>query len=231
MISILRARCQMHFCLCTQGMAGAVTEVLAMTSFVYLVLPEISPGVGILLLCGVFFFQICVDIVKTPNSYCGQNTTISCGRGQRNGYDAIHRQKATSSFWSKVWGFFEKTFRVLLANRIAKVVALLLQIVGMFGFIGLWIGMTKDKHYDMVRPMVGYPLVVFALSVIWSNFFQEKIAGAEDKYNKTRVVTARFKSSKFDIRRPKQSLYINKVWSNLDYAYSRLSKLYTQRKL
>ena len=173
-----------------QGMAGAVVEVFAMTIFVYLVLPEISPGVGILLLCGVFFIQICIDIVKTPNWYCGQGT---CMLTHRNEYNELSRQRSTGGLsWAKVYGRVEKVVKVLLANRIAKVVALIVQIIGMFGFIGLWVGMTKSMHYDMVRPMVGFPLIILALSFIWSNFFQEKIAEAD----KHKDVTARFKSSK-----------------------------------
>lgn len=176
-------------------MAGAVVEVFAMTIFVYLVLPEISPGVGILLLCGVFFFQICVDIVKTPKWYCGQGT---CMLTHRNEYNELPRQRSTGGLsWAKVYRRAEKVVRVLLANRIAKVVALIVQIIGMFGFIGLWVGMTKSMHYDMVRPMVGYPLIILALSFIWSNFFQEKIAEADkDRERRSKDVTARFKSSK-----------------------------------
>ena len=174
-----------------------------MTTFVYLVLPEVSPGVGILLLCGVFFFQICIDIVKTPNWYWGQGQGCCARAGERNGYDALplgNRQNLTSCNWETWWTIFRYfvcIVQVLFENKIAKAVALLLQLVGIFGFIGMWVVNVQHLSYNMVRPMVGYPLAIFVLSVIWSNFYQEKIADAHNprRNQENQDITARFKSS------------------------------------
>ena len=164
-----------------------------MTIFVYLVLPELSPGVGILLLCGVFVFQICVDLVRTPNKFWGQNYGCCCRDTERNGYDTIALPRVRK--W-KIIGYFVCFVQVMLENKITKFFALLLQIGGIFGFIAIWVFHTKSLGYNMLRPMIAYPLVAFVLSFVWSNFFQDKIA--EVHKNKTKEgVTARFKSSKF----------------------------------
>ena len=182
---------------CTiQGIVGSIVEVFAITIFVYLVLPEISPGVGIMLLCGVFFFQIVVDIFKTPNWFCGQNR-CSCFNTERNGYDHItghHNFNLKTIKWAKVFEYFVRCVQVLLENKVTKVLALLLQILGIIGFISLWVSKMKGHGYDMIRPMVGFPLVILVLSFIWTNWFQEKIAEPHTQMNN---VTARFKSSKY----------------------------------
>ena len=165
-----------------------------MTVFVYLVLPELSPGAGILLLCGVFVFQICVDLVKTPNKFWGQNYGCCCRETERNGYDTIALN--TRKKW-RIVSYFVCFVQVMLENKITKFFALLLQIAGIFGFVAMWVFHIRNQGYNMFRPMIGFPLVVFVLSVIWSNFFQEKIATVHKKNTVKEGVTARFKSSKF----------------------------------
>ena len=167
-----------------------------MTIFVYLILPELSPGVGILLLCGVFTFQICVDFVRTPNRFWGQNMGLCCRDVERNGYNAVPAQQVRSTKWSFV-RYLVCIVQVLLENKITKAIAFLLQVVGIFGFIGIWVLLVRKFDYNMTRPMIGYPLVVFALSVIWSNFYQEKIAAVPLTTSSIEGVTARFKSSEY----------------------------------
>lgn len=170
-----------------------------MTTFVYLVLPEVSPGLGILLLCGVFVFQICVDIFYTPNWFCGHRQGCCDRTPDRNGYDEVDQgtpnNKKKSARWAIV-RYLVCVVQALFENKVAKVIALLLQIIGIFGFIGMWVVNTKDLQYNMVRPMVGYPLTIFVLSVIWSNFYQEKIADCHKHRLKREDITARYKSGK-----------------------------------
>lgn len=167
-----------------------------MTTFVYLVLPEVSPGVGILLLCGVFIFQICIDIVKTPNWYWGQRQGYCARAGERNGYDNMAAGNRQNLRCWVVMRYFVCIVQVLFENKIAKVIALLLQIIGIFGFIGMWVINLKPLNYNMTRPMVGYPLAILVLSVIWSNFYQDKIAEAHKPRRNQDDITARFKSGK-----------------------------------
>ena len=169
-----------------QGIAGSGAEVVAMTTFVYLVLPEISPGAGIFLLCGVFFCQIIVDCYYTQKWFwCQHNECLRTQ--QRHDPSHIHQK-------SKV-EYVVCIVQLLLENRVMKIIALVLQIVGIFGFIGVWVVHMKHRGYNMVRPMVGYPLCIIVLSFLWSTWFQENIAvphGREQQNN-----TARYKSSRW----------------------------------
>ena len=176
---------------CAQGIVGSIVEVFAMTVLVYLVLPETSPGVGIMLLCGVFYFQIVMDIFKTPNWYWGQSQSDCCGR--RNGYNRIqsHQQSSAVKRSRIIYVVY-----ILLENKIMRILALLLQISGIIGFIVLC-SLEKDEHdYVSIWSMVGYPLVILFISPLWSNIFQDKIAKSQD-HEKKEDITARFKSSKY----------------------------------
>lgn len=168
-----------------QGIAGSGVEVVMMTTFVYLVLPEISPGAGIFLLCGVFFFQIILDFGYTQKWFWCQHDGCSCPRQGQN-FSRLRRR-------SKV-EYVVCIAQLILENRIMKMVALMLQIAGIFGFIGVWIIHMKHRGYNIIRPMVGYPLGIIILSVLWSTWFQEKIA---TPYGRKPLHTARYKSSRW----------------------------------
>ena len=157
-----------------------------MTTFVYLVLPEISPGAGILLLCGVFSFQIIVDIYYTQRWVWCQHDGCCCASREQRGFSRLRRE-------SKV-EYVVCIVQLILENRMMKVIALMLQIVGVFGFIGVWVVHMKHRGYNMIRPMVVYPLSIVILSFIWSSWFQEKIATPHRKEQHTN--TARYKSSR-----------------------------------
>ena len=168
-----------------QGIIGSIMEVVVMTTFVYLVLPEISPGAGIFLLCGVFFFQIIVDFCYTQKWFWCQHDGCYCAQ---RGHDFSHLCRR-----SKVENVV-CIVQLILENRVMKILALVLQISGIFGFIGVWVIHMKYRGYNIIRPMVGYPLGIIILSVLWSTWFQEKITtphGKEPQNN-----TARYKSSK-----------------------------------
>ena len=168
-----------------QGIAGSSVEVVVMTIFVYLVLPEISPGPGIFLLCGVFFFQIFVDFCYTQKWFWCQHDGCSC---TQQGHDFTHLHRR-----SKV-EYVVCIVQLLLENRVMKVLALLLQATGIFGFIGVWVVHMNHHGYNIIRPMIGYPLGIILLSVLWSTWFQQRIATPHSREPQNN--TARYKSSK-----------------------------------
>jgi hypothetical protein len=165
-----------------------------MTVLVYLVLPQLSPGVGMLLLCGVFFFQIIIDTFKTPHWYWCQNNRCSCAVGERNGYDLLRASRQKLSLMER----FVRFVQIIFENKVMKLIALLLQIFGVIGFIAAWvIGMnTNDLDYNFeIRPLVGAPLAILVLSLVWSSWFQKKVNDPH-KRGLQRNVTARYKSGK-----------------------------------
>lgn len=164
-----------------------------MTVLVYLVLPSLSPGVGMLLLCGVFFFQIIFDTFKTPHWYWCQNNRCSCAVGERSGYDPLRTSRQKLSMRER----FVRFVQIILENKVMKIVALLLQVFGVVGFIAAWMIGMKTSDIDKIRPLVGAPLALLALSLVWSSWFQKKV---NDPYiikrDLPREVTARYKSGK-----------------------------------
>ena len=65
---------------------------------------------------------------------------------------------------------------VIIENKIVKVLAFLLQLIGIVGFIAVWTIKSKEPNYKLHRPVIGYPLVIVVLSILWTNVFQEFIA-------------------------------------------------------
>ena len=162
-----------------------------MTILMYLVLPQLSPGVGMLLLCGVFFFQIIIDTFKTPHWYWCQNNRCSCAAGERSGYNLLRTARQKVSLRER----FVRFVQIILENKVMKLIALLLQIFGIAGFIAAWVIGMNSSNLDMIRPLVGAPLAILVLSLVWSSWFQKKV---NDPYKRglQRDVTARYKSGK-----------------------------------
>ncbi len=161
-----------------------------MTVLVYLVLPQLSPGVGMLLLCGVFFFQIIIDTVKTPHWYWCQNNRCSCAVGERNGYDLLRASRQRVSLMER----FVRFVQIVFENKVMKLIVLLLQIFGIVGFIAAWVTGMNTNDLE-IRPLVGAPLAILVLSLVWSSWFQKKINDPR-KRGLQRNVTARYKSGK-----------------------------------
>ena len=143
-----------------------------MTIFVYLILPEVSSGTGILLLSGVFVAQIAMDIYNTPILYFGPcHQKCSCLKGHQKEYRRIYSPVTVHqphSMCSKAG--------IILENKIVKVFAFLLQLTGIIGFSALWSKLSMDTHYKSFWAIIGYPIVIIVLSIIWTNLFQEYIA-------------------------------------------------------
>ena len=153
-----------------------------MATFVYLVLPEVSSGIGIMLLCGVFISQILVDFYKTPvpqfGTYC-QKCTCNCQRSRRQEYHRLQSDPQpntdTPCILHERHSMYSKA-GVIIENKIVKVLAFLLQLIGIVGFIVVWTIKSKEPNYKLHRPVIGYPLVIVVLSILWTNVFQEFIA-------------------------------------------------------
>lgn len=193
-----------------QGLLSSVVEVLAMCTLIFLVLPELSPGVAMLALNGVFLVQIIFDVHSSFRAK--QCSTEECNVRRyttRNGYSQVGRvesperqplfHQADDGRYKHLMKFL-RPLQHILESYVVKVIAGILQLVGVAGLIGYWIYVVKARKSagrDQVylHPLIGLPFVLLALSMIWSNRFQEWIAESNTRKDGNKV-SARYKSSK-----------------------------------
>lgn len=162
-----------------QGGIGSIAEVFAMTIFVYLILPEVSSVAGILLLSGVFVAQIAIDIYNTPIPYFGSHhQKYSCLKRQRKEYHRLHSPETSPMTSVTVRQSHSVCLiaEIIIENKMVKILAFSLQLTGIIGFSALWSKLSMDAHYKSYWTIIGYPIVIIVLSIIWSNVFQEQIA-------------------------------------------------------
>ena len=175
-----------------------------MCVLVFLVLTELSPGVAILVLNGVFFVQILIDVRSSirrkpcPSDNCPRRWTYdTIGEEDDREYEDIPNplERRRHMYYMKCL----RGLQGITEHYVVKVIAGLLQLIGVAGLIGYWVykvrsghGAAKSSVYT--RALISLPLVLLALSVIWSNKFQEAIARSHVRKNDKKV-SARYKSS------------------------------------
>ena len=204
-----------------QGLFGSVLEVFGMCLLVFIVLAAFPVGVSILLLSGVFFFQIAIDMLRL---YCSKHWKNCKDKFKplRKGYGKIHDNSGRGNEdccpllldTEEVIDEDEcKVLKILgsvLDNPYVKFIALVMQGIGLTGVLIFWIytmlGNTFMKLDRMMKyfylcPLVALPMVILSMSLIWSNIYQEGIASTKHRARKDGVEnesqerTARYKSS------------------------------------
>jgi len=203
-----------------------------MCLLVYVVLVTFPASVSILLLHTVFVFQIAIDIVQTYR-------TRKCMPRQFGKYGMIRRRRQYGNLEedsaddkNQLLGSWEEMKKnglrtelvhnllnvldYFLENWIAKVVAFILQGVGLAAFLIFWaiemiekkkdfyIPKNKRAHFFM-RSLIILPLVVLCMSVMWTTMYQNGIArpkrsksGQKNGNKPMNKRNARYKSSKFE---------------------------------
>ena len=183
-----------------------------MCLLVFIVLASFPVGVSILLLNGVFLFQIALDVRKTfrtrkcvprnRNSHRKDYAEMSGEGGEdRRSLLRSMEEDVEGHIFGEAWSYkWLKHLDRWLENWIVKSVALLLQIVGLCGFLIFWISEMYGDHsltgsrYFYTRSLIFLPLVLLCMSLMWTNLYQERIASIK----KTAILkrTSRYKSSK-----------------------------------
>lgn len=147
-------------------------EVLAISTLLLLVIAEFSPGVSILLFSGVFITQTILNVFDNE--------------GYRQKYQKAPLDNPDSQ------GGRCSGISAACCSVSSKLLAFILQCIGLFGLIGYCVYRTvvlgAAAEY---RAMIGMPLAIIVLSVVWSSRCQKYIARSNNSH-----VSARYKSSK-----------------------------------
>lgn len=169
------------------GAFASLFEVLAISVLVYIVLPSLLPDVSILLLNGVFTVQILIDISQTKTSCC---TPTGYRPLEQDDRDREGQQVEVPGERPKL---VKRGCEALLENRTTKILAFLLQFLGICA-----LGAFSEFDYSKSRftqdlpvilaTSISIPIVLFILSLIWSNRMQEFISRGPSTHS------ARFKS-------------------------------------
>ena len=165
-----------------------------------------------LLLNGVFICQIALDLWRTNHWCCCDQTCFQCVRRNQTRVNFTDYSDLDNSNGVAQGGSLKKVrliidfFETLLENRATKVIALALQFAGVSFFIVCWLIVMSEQNVGIryiykLRPMIGLPLSLLALSFIWSNKVQEWIAKPDNTlFNDGREKrTARYKSSTYTL--------------------------------
>ena len=149
-------------------------EVLAISTLIFLVLTELSPGIGILTLSGIFITQIFANVVESDFV----KHVLSFSRRSR-----FMPQPSSKNSPANCKSCF---------NMSTKLLAFLLQITGLVGVIGYFIyAATLRGSAIRYQLVIGLPVAIIALSITWTKKVQSFISESS-----VEGVSARYKSSK-----------------------------------
>ena len=191
-------------------MLGAALEVVGMCLLVYVVLATLPVPVSALLLHTVFIFQIAIEMLKTCSiTKCMPRKFGNCNvirHTERKHYDDLESGDDKDDDTKSLLDSFEemkkrsKTEHLYKLLNMAKVLAFLLQVIGLTAFFILWAikpHLEQDRFY--MSSLIILLLVLLYMSGIWTSKFQNWIAkpkiqnGSKPAYKRN----ARYKSSKF----------------------------------
>ena len=174
----------------TQGALSSMLEVVAMSVFVFSVLCYLTPLLALLSMQPVFAAQFVLDIYYTP-SRCRPR------RNHRNGHykNLDHAERSLLDMSDEyrtgpelgVHKFNQRIrdcFGAILDNKIVKIVAFFLQVVGT-GAIIATVLLAHKPDLDHHIPVIALPLSLVTLGALWSHRFQEFLLRAPQRNPET----------------------------------------------
>lgn len=198
----------------TQGAASSIVEVVATSVFVFSVLCHLPPELALLSMQPVFVAQFLLDVRYTTCNTRGYNCSRDGYMGVRNtppntqilpdlpAGDDNEQPRTKMKCYSKLG----QILGLILENKITKTIALLLQIAGTGGILTIVI-LNKKAHQHYLVPVIGLPLSVATLAVLWTNKFQELLHQASESEGGV-AANARYKASEFCICGIKHNLSV-----------------------
>ena len=167
-----------------------------MSIFVYLVLSELHPAVSILVLNGVFFAHIAIDLYSSYYKKTNCNPNNYQNQLQRREYTELNENNEAESDPFVTRDPVVNQDRNKLYHKMKnplKVAGFLLQLIGLVSiFFFCFMVEKKENEYSYLRPLIALPLVLLVMSIIWSNRFQE--ATAKPYLLTCNKVSSRYKS-------------------------------------
>ncbi|CAI8032189.1 Chitin synthase chs-2, partial [Geodia barretti] len=168
------------------GALSSVLEVVAMSVFVFSVLCYLTPLLALLSMQPVFAAQFVLDIYYTP-SRCRPRWN------HRNGHyeNLDHAERSLLDMSDEyrtgpelgVHKFNQRIrdcFGAILDNKIVKIVAFFLQVVGTGAIIATLV-LTHKPDLDHHIPVIALPLSLVTLGALWSHRFQEFLLQAPQR--------------------------------------------------
>ena len=145
--------------------------MIASSLFIFLVMAELPSDLSILLLNGIFFGQSFID-----SCCCLFNHSYK-------GYKEVYMHDDDAGKDQTCLSQHCESLKYLIEHKIVKAVAFIFQLIGLTGFILLWLfqDFLSSKAegfkttYLRLRLMLALPLCLIFCSVIWTNKFQEKM--------------------------------------------------------
>ena len=156
-----------------------------MSVFVFSVLCYLTPELALLSTQSVFLSQLAMDTYYTPwNGFCSNRRIKNNNKhydsvdyGQRHpllkGRDEEEESKIefiANRFCFKV----RQILGEILDNKLTKVTALILQVIGAGGLLGILILSCKSQQSYLLVPVIALPLSIITLAFLWNNKFQDE---------------------------------------------------------
>lgn len=205
-----------------QGIGVSIAEVLAISTFVFSFLCHVTPKLALFSMSSLFVFQFFLDIFYTEKFACSCPPRTTDNHQSREGYDTIDMQetgtllenrhsqvqpvlqrRGDNFFSNAIFASERIALKIkqvlgnLLQNKIVKTIAFLLQVVGTLALaVLIWKEVHKSDPKGYLKPIIGLPLSVIVLSIIWSNKVQEFIAAPGNTSCKL-PYSARYKAGEF----------------------------------
>lgn len=154
-----------------------------MSVFVFSVLCYLPPDLAPLGMQAVFIFQFLLDFYYLWIRKLNGNTS-GCYNANKSEYETIGEE-----------GQHHKRYcSTVVENKLVKPVSVFLQFIGIIGFMAFLVVKASVTSEVYLFPVIGMPLSIAILSIVWSNNVQEYLANPQRKSQNL----VRYKASEFN---------------------------------
>ena len=153
-----------------------------MSVFVFSVLCYLPPDLAPLGMQAVFIFQFLLDSYYHWIRESDGNTS-GCYNANKSEYETIGEEGQHHIRYCST----------VVENKLVKLVSVLLQLIGIIGFVVFLVVKASVSSEVYLFPVIGMPLSIAILSIVWSNKAQEHLANPQGKSHNL----VRYKASEY----------------------------------